>query len=97
MDVLYARCAGLDVHKDTVVACARLVTERGVVQEVATFGTTTGVTRGKGVRGPPPLETHPAARDAGTLRGRVPVTRCHDATPAVAVPRSGSRHRRAAD
>jgi transposase len=41
MDVLYPRCAGLDVHKDTVVACARLVTERGVVQEVATFGTTT--------------------------------------------------------
>lgn len=41
MEVLYGRCAGLDVHKDTVVACARLVTEGGVVQEVATFGTTT--------------------------------------------------------
>jgi transposase len=41
MDVLYPRCAGLDVHKDTVVACARLVTEGGVVQEVATFGTMT--------------------------------------------------------
>ena len=41
MDVLYPRCAGLDVHKDTVVACARLVTEQGVTQEVAVFGTTT--------------------------------------------------------
>jgi len=41
MEVLYRRCAGLDVHKDTVVACARLVTEREVVQEVETFGTTT--------------------------------------------------------
>ncbi len=41
MEVLYPRCAGLDVHKDTVVACARLVTERGVTQEVETFGTTT--------------------------------------------------------
>ena len=41
MEVLYARCAGLDVHKDTVVACSRLVTAHGVVQEVATFGTTT--------------------------------------------------------
>jgi transposase len=29
------------VHKDLVVACARLVTEGGVAQEVATFGTTT--------------------------------------------------------
>src|ERR1041385_47122 len=41
MEVLYERCAGLDVHKDLVVACARLVTAEGGVQEVATFGTTT--------------------------------------------------------
>lgn len=41
MEVMYPRCAGLDVHKDTVVACARLVTEHGVIQEVETFGTTT--------------------------------------------------------
>ena len=27
MQVLYPRCAGLDVHKDTVVACVRLVGE----------------------------------------------------------------------
>jgi len=26
MDVLYPRCAGLDVHKETVVACVRLAT-----------------------------------------------------------------------
>jgi hypothetical protein len=25
MQVLYEKCAGLDVHKDTVVACARVV------------------------------------------------------------------------
>ncbi len=24
MDVIYPRCAGLDVHKQTVVACARI-------------------------------------------------------------------------
>jgi transposase len=41
MDVVYPRCAGLDVHKDSVVACARTVTDRGVEQDVATFGTTT--------------------------------------------------------
>ena len=41
MEVLYERCAGLDVHKDTVVACARLVKERGVSPEVETFDTTT--------------------------------------------------------
>jgi hypothetical protein len=39
MDVLHARCAGLDVHRDSVVACARLVTAEGTVYEVVTFGT----------------------------------------------------------
>ena len=42
MEVLYPRCAGLDVHKQTVVACARLAAAGGeVVREVRTFGTTT--------------------------------------------------------
>ena len=40
MEVLYPRCAGLDVHKDSVVACVRCVTEP-VQKEVRTFGTTT--------------------------------------------------------
>jgi transposase len=41
MEVMHMRCAGLDVHKDTVVACARLVIDGKVQQEVRTFGTTT--------------------------------------------------------
>jgi transposase len=41
MEVLYPRCAGLDVHKDTVVACARVAAEGGVQTEVRTFDTTT--------------------------------------------------------
>jgi transposase len=42
MEVLYARCAGLDVHKVTVVAGVRLAAPGGkVVREVRTFGTTT--------------------------------------------------------
>lgn len=40
MEILFPRCAGLDVHKDTVVACVRCVTEP-VHREVRTFGTTT--------------------------------------------------------
>lgn len=40
MEVMYPRCAGLDVHKDTVVACVRCVTEPQH-REVRTFGTTT--------------------------------------------------------
>lgn len=40
MQVLYKRCAGLDVHKDTVVACVRCVAPP-MHQEVRTFGTTT--------------------------------------------------------
>lgn len=41
MEVLHPRCAGLDVHKDTVVACVRLVRGSSVQREVRTFGTTT--------------------------------------------------------
>src|ERR1700719_3353026 len=41
MEVLYQRCAGLDVHKETVVACVRLASEGKVVTEVKTFATTT--------------------------------------------------------
>jgi transposase len=41
MEVLYPKCAGLDVHKDSVVACVRLASETEVVRHVATFGTTT--------------------------------------------------------
>jgi transposase len=41
MDLLHSRCAGLDVHKDTVVACARTVSDRGIAKEIETFGTTT--------------------------------------------------------
>jgi len=41
MEVLHPRCAGLDVHKDSVVACARIVSESGVSQDVQTFSTTT--------------------------------------------------------
>ena len=41
MEVIHARCAGLDVHKETVVACVRLAEGGKVEQEVKTFGTTT--------------------------------------------------------
>jgi transposase len=41
MEVLYPRCAGLDVHQQTVVACARIVSEGKVAQHVETFETPT--------------------------------------------------------
>ena len=41
MDVLHPRCAGLDVHKKTVVAAVRLVEHGKVKVEVRTFETTT--------------------------------------------------------
>lgn len=41
MEVLYRRCAGLDVHQKTVVACARVVSDAGVQQDVQSFETTT--------------------------------------------------------
>jgi transposase len=42
MEVLYPRCAGLDVHKTTVVACVRLMEGGPPQSEIRTFGTTTG-------------------------------------------------------
>jgi len=43
MEVLYARCAGLDVHQKTVVACVRIHGPDGRAQsETRTFGTDTG-------------------------------------------------------
>ena len=41
MDVLYSRCAGLDVHKDTVVAAVRIAANAPATTEVRTFDTTT--------------------------------------------------------
>jgi transposase len=42
MDILHDRCAGLDVHKKTVVACVRHVTADGRVEkQTRTFGTMT--------------------------------------------------------
>src|ERR1700738_2566035 len=41
MEVLYPHCAGLDVHKDTVVACVRHMATGSVEREVRTFKTTT--------------------------------------------------------
>jgi len=41
MEVLYRRCCGLDVHKETVVACLRVVSGDEVIREVRTFETTT--------------------------------------------------------
>jgi hypothetical protein len=41
MEVLHRRCCGLDVHKATVVACLRLVSDGKVTTEVRTFQTTT--------------------------------------------------------
>src|SRR5918994_2310580 len=43
MAILYARCAGLDIHRDTIVAYVRLAEAGGVVRFVETFATTTAV------------------------------------------------------
>ena len=43
MDIVFERCAGVDVHKRTVVVCLLTPGERGrQVAETRTFGTTTG-------------------------------------------------------
>jgi transposase len=43
MEVVFARCAGIDVHKRTVVVCRLTPDAQGQrVAETQTFGTTTG-------------------------------------------------------
>jgi transposase len=39
MEVICSRCAGLDVHKQTVVACVRIAGDGAPLQEVRTFAT----------------------------------------------------------
>jgi transposase len=41
MDTLYERVGGLDVHKDTVVACVRIMLEGKATRECRTYSTTT--------------------------------------------------------
>jgi transposase len=41
MEVVHSRCGGLDVHKETVVACVRVIEGGKVRQEVRTFSTIT--------------------------------------------------------
>lgn len=41
MEVLYPRCAGLDVHKDLIVACVRIAQGQRVDYQTREFGTTT--------------------------------------------------------
>jgi transposase len=41
VEVMYERVAGLDVHKETVVACVRVMAGRKAVRECRTFATTT--------------------------------------------------------
>jgi hypothetical protein len=41
MDILYPRCAGLDVHKDSVMAAVRIAAAGAVKTDVRTFDTTT--------------------------------------------------------
>src|SRR5438034_2943326 len=43
VEVIFRRCAGLDVHKKTVTVCVRILDETGRLQkQTRTFGTTTG-------------------------------------------------------
>lgn len=41
MEVVFPRCAGLDVHKKTVVACVLIHEGSERIREIRTFGTTT--------------------------------------------------------
>jgi transposase len=41
MEVMYRRVAGLDVHKETIVACVRAMAGRKTTRECRTFATTT--------------------------------------------------------
>jgi len=69
MKVLHRRCAGLDVHKDEVVACVRVVKRSKASREVRRVATTTrGLLECWGLR------TGWGRASARTLRWRRPVS-----------------------
>ena len=41
MEVVYSRCAGLDVHKKLIVACVRLIDGGRIIRKKERFGATT--------------------------------------------------------
>ena len=41
MDLIHDRAAGLDVHKDSVVACVRAMSGKRATRECRTYATTT--------------------------------------------------------
>jgi transposase len=43
MDVIHERVTGLDVHKETIVACVRMLAGGKAFRECRTFETTTAV------------------------------------------------------
>jgi hypothetical protein len=45
MDVMHERVAGLDVHKETIVACVRIMAGGKATRECRTFDTTTAAQR----------------------------------------------------
>jgi hypothetical protein len=65
MEVLYPECAGLDVHKNTVVACVRRIANGTVRREVRTYKTT---------RICSPCRTGLPRRDARTSRWKRPAS-----------------------
>ena len=67
MEVMYPRCAGLDVHKETVVACVRIVESGEVSRSVRTFATTTASLIELGEW----LEVNGCTRDRGLLEAGV--------------------------
>ena len=40
MDILFTHCAGLDVHKKTIVACVLLSSPEGMQRSIKHFATT---------------------------------------------------------
>jgi transposase len=61
MEVLYPRCAGLDVHAGSVTACARIATDAQVTYDHHTVPTTTrGLLALAEWIGPPGGDTFPA-------------------------------------
>ena len=68
MDILFPRCAGIDVHKRTVVACRIVLTDDGEwLRETRTYGTTS-----EELLLSWPISTSVRARPLGTTRSQCP-------------------------
>src|SRR4051812_2673376 len=86
MEVLHPRCAGLAIHKDSAVACARIAERARGVRPGATFASTSGGLERSAAWLKSPGATHVAMEGTGLDWTPVCAVLCEEMAPEPALP-----------